>query len=216
MKVAVIGGTGDLGFGLAVRLGAADVEVVIGSRDATRAEEAAARVPSGATGAANADALVGADLIVLAVPFAAHASTLGGIKDAFNEAQVVVDATVPLATAIGGKPTRTIEVWAGSAAQQAQEILGKGVHVVSALHTISAASLADLGHELNEDVLICGDRTEDKERVFDLIRRIPGLRPVDAGRLEMSRVVEQLTALLISINIRHKAHAGIKITGLEA
>lgn len=215
MKVAIIGGTGDLGFGLAVRLGAADVEVVIGSRDATRAEGAAARVPSGATGAANADALVGADLIVLAVPFAAHASTLGGIKDALTEGQVVVDATVPLATAVGGKPTRTIEVWAGSAAQQAQEILGKRVHVVSALHTISAASLADLGHELNEDVLICGDRTEDKERVFDLIRRIPVLRPVDAGRLEMSRVVEQLTALLISINIRHKAHAGIKITGLE-
>lgn len=214
MKVAIIGGTGDLGFGLAVRLAETGVEVVIGSREATRAEEAAARVAGGATGAANADAVTGADLVVLAVPFGAHAATLGGIKEAFQEGQVVVDATVPLATAVGGKPTRTIEVWAGSAAQQAQEILGKGVHVVSALHTISAASLADPTRELDEDVLICGNRAEDKERVFDLIRRIPGLRPVDAGRLEMSRVVEQLTALLISINIRHKAHSGIKITGL--
>jgi 8-hydroxy-5-deazaflavin:NADPH oxidoreductase len=89
-----------------------------------------------------------------------------------------------------------------------------GVRVVSALHTVSAASCADLDVELDEDVLVCGDRREDKERAMALIDRIDGLRCVDAGRLEMARIAESLTALLISINVRHKTHAGIKITGL--
>jgi NADPH-dependent F420 reductase len=221
VKVASVGGTGDLGFGLAARLAAAGVEIVIGSRDAGRAEEAAGRartLVAGAaiTGTANVDAVGAAEIVVLAVPFAAHASTLNGISDAFRQGQVLVDATVPLATAIGGKPTRTIEVWAGSAAQQAQEIVGKDIRVVSALHTVSAASLAALDHELDEDVLVCGDRRADKEVVTELLGHIVGLRCVDAGRLEMSRVVEQLTALMISINMRHKVHAGIKITGLVA
>jgi NADPH-dependent F420 reductase len=220
VKVAIVGGTGDLGFGLAVRLAAAGVEIVIGSREADRAEEAAGRARELAAGgsirgAANADAVAATEIVVLAVPFAAHASTLNGLSDAFRPGQVLVDATVPLATAIGGKPTRTIEVWAGSAAQQAQELVGKDVRVVSALHTVSAASLTALDHELNEDVLVCGDRRADKEVVTDLLGRIVGLRCVDAGRLEMSRVVEQLTALMISINMRHKVHAGIKITGLH-
>lgn len=213
MSVAILGGTGDLGYGLAVRLAHVGVDVAIGSRDAARAEEAAARVGNGASGAENADAARGAEIVVVAVPFAAQAATLAAVADVL-EGQIVLDATVPLATAVGGKPTRTIGVWTGSAAQQAQEVVGDRARVVSGLHTVSAASLADLSHELHEDVLLCGDRKTDKQAVADLIQRIPGLRCVDAGRLELSRIVEQLTPLLISINIRHKTHAGISITGL--
>jgi len=217
MTTAILGGTGDLGYGLAVRLAHAGVEVAIGSRDAARAAEAAQRVREAAggtvRGAENAEAARGAEVVVVAVPFAAQAPTLASIVDALD-GQVVLDATVPLATAVGGKPTRTIGVWAGSAAQQAQEIVGDGARVVSGLHTVSAASLADLAHQLDEDVLLCGDRKADKEAVAELIERVPGLRCVDAGRLELSRIVEQLTPLLISINIRHKTHAGIKITGV--
>ena len=105
-------------------------------------------------------------------------------------------------------------MWQGSAAQQAQEMVPDGVRVVSALHTVSAALLGDLDHALGEDVLVCGDRREDKQVVAELVERIDGLRAIDAGRLEMARITEQLTALLISINVRHKTHAGIKITGL--
>jgi NADPH-dependent F420 reductase len=89
-----------------------------------------------------------------------------------------------------------------------------GVTVVSALHTVSAPALADLEHGLDEDIPVCGDRKDDKARVARLIEQIPGLRPVNAGALEMARIVEQLTPLLISINVRYKAHAGIRITGL--
>jgi NADPH-dependent F420 reductase len=105
-------------------------------------------------------------------------------------------------------------VWQGSAAQQAQEMAPDGVRVVSALHTVSAATCADLEHPLDEDVLVCGNHRDDKDRVIGLIDLIAGLRGVDAGRLEMARIAESLTALLISINVRHKAHAGIKITGV--
>jgi NADPH-dependent F420 reductase len=105
-------------------------------------------------------------------------------------------------------------VWQGSAAEQAQELVGDGVSVVAALHTVSAAALADHRNPLEEDVLLAGDRRADKARVAALLDRIEGLRTVDAGRLEMARITESLTALLISVNIRHKAHAGIRLTGL--
>jgi hypothetical protein len=115
---------------------------------------------------------------------------------------------------VSGKATRTLGVWQGSAAQQAQEMAPEGVRVVSAFHTVSAALLHELEHELDEDVLICGDKAEDKAKVAALVDLIPGLRPVDCGPLEMARIVEQLTPLMISINVKHKTRAGIKITGL--
>jgi NADPH-dependent F420 reductase len=217
---AILGGTGDLGFGLALRLARAGVPIVIGSRDEGRALDAAARVRSLIPGAdvegrVNADAAAGAPFVVVAVPFAAQARTIGDVSDVLTEGQIVIDATVPLATAIGGKPTRTISVLQGSAAQQAQEIVGSGVPVVSALHTVAAAALADVDHELDEDVLVCGDRRADKQAVSDLLERVAGLRCVDAGRLEMSHAVERLTSLMVSINLRHKTRAGLKITGLS-
>jgi NADPH-dependent F420 reductase len=217
--VCIVGGTGALGFGLALRLGQAGVPVVIGSRDAGRAAEAAARaadqVPNGAfNGLQNADAVQGAEIVVLSVPFRNQSENLNNLSDALKPEQLLVDATVPLAAAVGGKATRTLGVWQGSAAQQAQEMAPDGVRVVSAFHTVSAALLSDLDHALDEDVLLCGDRREDKARLTELVDLIPGLRAVDCGPLEMARIVEQLTPLIISINVRHKTRAGIKITGL--
>ena len=121
---------------------------------------------------------------------------------------------LPLAAAVSGKATRMLGVWQGSAAQQALEMAPEGVRVVSALHTVSAASLSDLDHELTEDVLLCGDARADKREAAALIERIEGLRCVDCGRLEMARITESLTALLIAVNARYKVHAGIHLTGL--
>jgi len=217
--VCIVGGTGALGFGLAVRLGQADVPIVIGSRDQGRAAEAAERaraaVPGGSfTGAANADAVKGAGIVILSVPFRNQSENLTNLKEALSEGQLLVDSTVPLAAAVSGKATRTLGVWQGSAAQQALEMAPAGVRVVSAFHTVSAAHLSDLNYRLDEDVLICGDRREDKAELASLVERIEGLRPVDCGRLEMARITEQLTALIISINARNKVAAGVKITGL--
>jgi hypothetical protein len=152
--------------------------------------------------------------VFLAVPFRAQSENLTNLKGALSEGQILVDATVPLAAAVSGKATRLLGVPQGSAAQQAQEMVPDGVTVVSALHTVSAATLGKLDAALDEDVLVAGDVKEAKRQVAELIALIPGLRPVDAGRLEMARLVEGLTPLLISVNIRHKAHAGVKLTGL--
>ena len=218
--ICIVGGTGALGFGLALRLGRAGVPIVIGSRDAGRAHEAAARaaerVPAGSfSGAQNAEAVQDANIVVLSVPFRSQSETLTNLKGALSPGQLLVDATVPLAAAVSGKATRTLGVWQGSAAQQAEEMAPEGVHVVSAFHTVSAALLTDLDHDLDEDVLVCGDRREDKAKLAELVDRIDGLRVVDCGPLEMARIIEQLTPLIISINVRHKVRAGIKITGLH-
>jgi hypothetical protein len=218
-SVCIVGGTGALGFGLALRLGQAGTPVVIGSRDADRATEAAGkaqqRVPDATfTAAENAEAVKDAELVILSVPFRNQSETLTNLKQALTPEQLVVDATVPLAAAISGKATRTLGVWQGSAAQQAQEMVPEGVRVVSAFHTVSAALLTDLDHRLDEDVLVCGAKRSDKSRVIELVDRIPGLRGVDCGPLEMARIVESFTPLLISINVRNKVRAGIRITGL--
>lgn len=192
---------------------------MIGSRHAGRASEAANRareaVPEGSfTGLENRDAVREAEIVILSVPFRSQSENLTELKGALSPGQLLVDATVPLAAAVGGKATRTLGVWEGSAAQQAQEMVPDGVRVVSAFHTISAHLLADLDHKLNEDVLVCGDRRVDKDELAELVERVEGLRPVDCGPLELSRFTEQLTPLIISINVRHKARTGIKITGI--
>lgn len=220
-SVSIIGATGALGFGLALRLGQAGVPIVIGSRDPGRAAEAAAkaaaRVPSGTfAGLGNAEAAAASETVVLSVPFRSQSETLTNLKDALREGQLLVDATVPLAAAVSGKATRLLGVWQGSAAQQAAEMAPDGVRVISALHSVSAALLTDLDHGLDEDVLVCGDRKADKAQFAALIERVPGLRCVDCGRLEMSRITESLTPLIISMNVRYKARAGIRITGLPA
>jgi NADPH-dependent F420 reductase len=217
--VPIIGGTGALGFGLALRLAKEGVPVVIGSRDAGRAGEAAGRVreqlpEAEAEGLENPEAAGRGPIVLLTVPFRAQSENLTNLKEALREGQILVDATSPLAAAVSGRATRLLGVPQGSAAEQAQEMVPEGVAVVSAFQTVSARLLADLDHELDEDVLVSGDSKETKRRVAELVTLIPGLRPVDCGRLEMARYVEGLTPLLISINSRHKTHAGIKLTGL--
>ncbi len=218
--VPIIGGTGALGFGLALRLARAGVPVLIGSRRPEAAAESAAklleRVPDAdVEGLANEEAASRGPIVLLSVPFRAQSENLTNLKGVLAEGQTLVDATVPLAAAVSGKATRLLGVPQGSAAEQAQEMVPEGVHVVSALHTVGAALLADLDHELDEDVLVTGDSPPAKAAVAELIRRIPGLRPVDCGRLETARLVEGLTPLLISVNIRNRAHAGVRLTGIE-
>jgi len=217
--VPIVGATGALGFGLALRLAAADVPVVIGSRRPEAAAESAeklrARVPGAQVeGLENAEAVTKGPIVVLSVPFRAQSENLTNLKSALQPGQILVDATVPLAAAVSGKATRLLGVPQGSAGEQAQEMVPEGVEVVSALHTISAAVMGDLDHDLDEDVLIAGDRKATKKQVAELIGRIPGLRPVNAGLLEAARLIEGLTPLLISVNSRYKTHAGIKLTGL--
>ncbi len=220
--VAIIGASGALGFGLALRLGGAGVPIAIGSREPARAEETAQRaevtVPGGSfSGHENADAVLAvgpAGTVILSVPFRNQSETLTNLRGALAPGQLLIDATVPLAAAVSGRATRMLGVWQGSAAQQALEMMPSGVRVVSALHTVSAASLADLGHPLEQDVLLCGDSRADKREAAGLIERVEGLRCVDCGSLDMARITESLTALLISVNTRYKAHAGIRLTGL--
>jgi NADPH-dependent F420 reductase len=217
--VAIVGASGALGFGLAVRLARAGTPIVIGSRDASRAQEAAERareiVPDGYfDGYDNADAVRAADTVILSVPFRNQSETLANLRDALTPGQLLIDATVPLAAAVSGKATRMLGVWQGSAAQQAAEMAPDGVRVVSALHTVSAASLTDLAHALDQDVLLCGDARADKRDAALLIQRIAGLRCVDCGKLEMARITESLTAMLIAVNSRYKTHAGIRLAGL--
>ena len=217
--VPIIGGTGALGFGLALRLARAGTRVVIGSRDAGRAAEAAERVraqveDASVEGLENPDAARSGPIVLMCVPFRNQSENLANLKGVLQPGQILVDATVPLAAAVSGRATRLLGVPQGSAAQQAAEMVPDGVEVVSALHTVSATTLGELDHELDEDVLVAGNSTEAKQRVAELIARIPGLRPVNAGRLEAAKMIEGLTPLLIGVNSRYKTHAGVRITGL--
>jgi NADPH-dependent F420 reductase len=217
--IPIIGGTGALGYGLALRWARAGRAVVIGSRSSERAAETARKLAELAPdaeieGLANEQAAKQGSVVFLTVPFRAQSENLNNLREALEPGQLLVDCTVPLAAAVSGKATRSLGVWQGSAAQQAEEMAPDGVNVVAALHTVSAPTLADTSAELDEDVLLCGDRKVDKAKVARLVEAIPGLRAVNAGQLEMARIVEQLTPMLISINARYKTHAGIRIVGL--
>ena len=224
MNVAVIGGTGAEGFGLALRLAQAGHQVTIGSRDAGRGAESASKASELAgstvegTDNASATAVPGADgVIAVTVPYAGQAEIYRSIKDGVAPGAVVLDATSPLATAVGGRPWQVLRPWHGSAAEQAQAILGDGPRVVAGFHTIAAEGLQALDREIDSDVLLCADDAEAKARVGGLIEGIPGMRWVDGGRLEMARVAEPLTALLVSINRTYKIKdSGFRIVGRDA
>jgi NADPH-dependent F420 reductase len=216
--IAVLGGTGPEGYGLSLRWARAGERVVIGSRDAKRAQDAAAKIKAGVanasvSGAENVAACAGADVIVLTVPFEAHAALLKQIKQAIEPGSIVIDTTVPLAASVGGRATRTLGVWQGSAAQETAELVPKGVSVVAAFHNASA-ELLNSDAPVDCDVIVCSDDANATQVVRALAAEIPGVRPIDGGKLEAARIVEQITALLIGLNIRHKGHSGIRITGL--
>lgn len=218
-RIAIIGGTGEQGKGLALRWARAGFHVTLGSRDAAKAQAAAAEWTAqlGAAtlfGAANAEAVARAEIVALTVPFAAQMATLKEIRERLAPGAIVIDVTVPLEPAVGGRPTRTLGVWAGSAAEQTAELVPQGARVVSAFHNVAASALADLAHDVDCDILVCGDDKAAKETVRPLVEAISGCRFIDAGPLANSRTVEALTALLIGCNIRFKTHTGIRITGI--
>ncbi|MCW5981624.1 MAG: NADPH-dependent F420 reductase [Bryobacteraceae bacterium] len=217
--IAIVGGTGAEGGGLAMRFAKAGARVAIGSREAEKAREAAQRIAAATggevDGRANADAVGEADIVVLTVPLAAQAAILKSIRDSFRPGAILVDATVPLEAAIGGRVSRTVALWDGSAAQQAARLAPAGVRVVAAFHALSAHELADLDAPVDCDVLICGDDAEAKAAVRGLVESIAGARAVDAGPLDNARLLESVAALLIALNLRHKVKgSGIRITGL--
>lgn len=218
MSVAILGGTGDQGRGLAYRLLRAGQHVVIGSRDASRGQAAAAALAAlpgaaagRATGAANADAAGGADLVVAAMPWEGHAATLEQLREALA-GKVVVDCVNPLG--FDKRGPYALEVPEGSAAQQAAALLPDST-VVAAFHHVSAVLLADPDVvDIDTDVLVLGDDREAAATVQALANRISGMRGIYGGRLRNAGQVEALTANLIAINRRYKTHAGIRITGL--
>lgn len=221
MKIAIVGGTAGLGYALGVRFASSGDEVVIGSRKSEKGVMAADAIRTAAgsqatvSGGENAQAVVGADAVFVTVPFPGLAETYETIKSQLKPGTTVVDCNVPLASEVGGKPTRMLGIWEGSAAQMAKGILGKEFHVASGFHTVMAAKLEKHEQPLEQDVLVAGDR-ESREIVKSLVERIEGARFVDCGPLEMARVLESLTALIIGINVRYKLDpgAGIRIEGL--
>jgi len=221
-KVAIIGGTGDQGFGLALRLLKAGEHVIIGSRQEEKAKDSSARLKGilganiPAEGLLNDQAAAKGDVVILTVPFAAHMNIIKSIKDSLREGSIFVDACVPLESEIGGRATRTIMVWDGSAAEQAASVLPKGVKVVAAFHNVSSEILQDLSVNVECDVLVCGKDVDAKKLIMEIAEEIPNVRSIDAGPLENARTVEQITPLLIALNIRHKSRgSGIRITGIE-
>jgi NADPH-dependent F420 reductase len=218
--IAVLGGTGPAGSGIAARLARAGEEIIIGSRDTARAQEAAARlsqslgIDAAVSGMDNASACAAAKICILTVPFDGQASLLKMLKASFKPGTVLIDTTVPLAATVGGRPTRVLGVWQGSAAQQAAEMVPHGVTVAAAFHNVSADLLSGES-AIDCDVIVCSDDEKARQLTSEIVGKIPGLRAVDGGKLENARIVEQITALLIGLNIRHKTHgAGIRITGL--
>jgi NADPH-dependent F420 reductase len=217
--IAVLGGTGPEGFGLALRWAQAGEIVIIGSRDAKRAQDAAEQIKEkvGAetkiSGSENIAACSAADLLVLTIPFEGHATMLKQLKPAIRPGSIVIDATVPLAASVGGRATRTLGVWQGSAAQQTAELVPKGISVVAAFQNLGAELLSTDG-AVECDVIVCSDDPSAVQVARGLAAKIPGVRAIDGGKLENARILEQITALLIGLNIRHKGHSGIRITGL--
>jgi NADPH-dependent F420 reductase len=217
--IAVIGGTGPAGMGLALRWARAGETVIIGSRNEERAQQTAAAIQqkvgpeANISGMENSAACAAADILMLTVPFEAQATLIKQLKGAMTDGSILIDATVPLAASVGGRASRTLGVWQGSAAQQAAELVPKGVSLVAAFHNVSAEMLNG-DAPLDCDVIVCSNDADASQLTRELAAKIPGVRPIDGGPLQNARIIEQITALLIGMNIRFKGHAGIRITGL--
>ena len=213
MNIAIIGGTGDMGYGLALRLAKAGHRVIIGSRTAERAEEVAkaARETTGSatvSGAENAQAVAQAELVILSVPSAGHRATVESLREALT-GKPVLDITVPLAF----KPLRYAPPAEGSNALETAAILGEGCRLASGLHTISATLLSDLEHPVEANALVVGNDQELKDTVLNLSREI-GITAYDAGTLNLSCALESQTPMLIGMNKRYGSkHIGFKLIG---
>ncbi len=206
--IAVLGGTGPQGKGLAARWAAAGIDVVLGSRDPARAQAAAEEL--GVQGAGNLEAAQRGDIVLVAVPYDGHAGIIAEVADAVA-GKILIDCVNPLGFDKQGP--FSLAVPEGSAAQQAAA-LAPQARVVAAFHHVSAVLLADLEHLLDIDIMVLADDREAADEVIALADRIPGMRGVFAGRLRNAAQVEALTANLIAINRRYKIHAGVKVTDL--
>jgi len=218
--IAILGGTGDQGLGLALRFARAGEDVVIGSRKLDRALEAAENVRGQIDGAKvkgleNADAATGASIVILSVPFEHTAGTVKAIREVLEPGQIVVSMGVPLATAVGDAASRMVGVWQGSCAELVASLLPQGVHTVSAFQNVSAHRLQTLAESVECDVVVSGAKAP-RQQVMELCTLVPGLQAVDGGPLANARIVESMTALLIGMNIRYKVSegVGIRFTGL--
>lgn len=216
MKIAVLGGTGEQGPGLALRWALAGEDVIIGSRNQERAEKVAEELNGELAGKArvrgldNVRAAAAADVVVLTVPYSAHVSTLESVRDQV-QGKIFIDVSVPLDPE---NPRRMKMPAAGSATEEAQALLGAGTKVVAAFQNVAAHLLRNPHHAIDCDVLVCGDDAEARKTVMGLVTAM-GLQPYDVGTADSARVVEGLTSLLIRLNIRNKVKgAGIRLTGL--
>ena len=222
MKIAILGGTGDQGFGLALRL-AKNNKIIIGSRKKEKAEEAAKKakeilkqrgIEADIIGLENKEAAKEGDVVILSLPYEYTLSTIKQLKEELK-GKIVVSIGVPLATAIGDKPTRLLFPPDGSVAEMVQNVL-KESKVVSAFQNVCHAVLEDLDNPVDCDILVCGNDEEAKKVVIDLANQINGVRAIDCGNLEKSRIIEAITPLLIGLNIKYKSKGtGIRITNLE-
>lgn len=224
MKIAIIGGTGAQGLNLGKRFAIAGVEVIIGSRKEekalTKVEETIELLKDyeniNMTGMSNEDAAKEGDLLILTVPLAAQKPTLQSIKEFVGE-KIVIDATVPLETAIGGSPARFVNLMEGSAAERTAKILQKtGAKVIAGFNNISNSQLENIPEPIDCDCLIAGNNNDAKKEAKDLIEKLPGVRCIDCGKLEKARMIEKITPLLIGLNIKYKSHyGGLRITGID-
>jgi NADPH-dependent F420 reductase len=219
-RIAILGGTGAEGSALAYRLAKAGEDIVIGSRDAARAQGTAKQLRERIGGNVriegmdNASAAGACDVAVLTIPFSGAAALLKQLKSVWKPGTIVIDTTVPLAATVGGAATRVLGVWQGSAAEQTKELLPAGVSLAAALQNLGAELLAG-DAPVECDVLVCSDDERTKQVASELVSKIPGARALNGGKLENARIVESLTALLIGLNLRYKVHgAGIRFTGL--
>jgi len=222
MDITVIGGTGEEGFGLTLRLAKAGEHVIIGSRSEEKGQTVAAKAreilgaSAAVDGTTNEKAAEQGDVVFVTVPFAGQADIYRAIKDHVAEGKVVVDCTSPLATAVGGRAWQVVRPWHGSAVEQAKALVPKA-NFVAAFHTVSGEQLRALERPMDSDVFVCGKDPAAKAIVGGLIEEIPNLRWVDAGDLTMARIAETMTALLVSVNRTYKLHdAGFRVTGRDA
>ncbi len=220
-SIAIIGGTGRHGSGLALRLAKKGRRIIIGSRSEEKAVAVATELKNrlkyeyDIIGANNFKAANQSTILILCVPIEAQVDTLKSISKAFAENKILVDVTVPLETSIGGKPDTLICLWQGSAAQRVAHLVPDTVEVVSAFQTISASALHNLSKSIDSDVIVCSDSDSARKTVMTIAEEIVGVRALDGGALSNSRIIEALTPMLIHLNMRYKINdAGIRISGL--
>jgi NADPH-dependent F420 reductase len=216
LKIAILGGTGDEGLGLAMRFAKAGDEIIIGSRSEGRAQEAAHKVRevvpfAHVAGMANDAAADAAETVIVSVPYNGQKDTLTALAPVLA-GKLVVSVVVPLQFGRGGP--HALRVAEGSAAEEARAAV-PDARIVSAFHNLSATKLMDVEADLDCDVVVCGDDAEAKRTVMELAEKMQGVRALDGGGLSYSRYVEDLTALILALNRRYKAHASIKLTGIE-